>query len=121
MTGTAAYQYPVGPTELTTGSAQQSRLLQYAAATVDEKGTQGRQIAYAVANPGDRTISVKLALVDPSGTVADHAVVTPGPRQQIAEYLWQDPESGMFSGSLVFEVQAGESFVALACWMIRAS
>jgi sugar lactone lactonase YvrE len=114
LTGAAAYRYSVGLTVRTTAGALQSQLMQYAAAAIEEDSSQGRQIAYAIANPGNQAVSVKLALVGQDGTAGDYTFVTISPGQQIAEYLWQDPAGTNFKGSLVFESQAGGSFVAIA-------
>ena len=76
---------------------------------------QDRNIAYAIANPGDQAISLKLALVDQNGTVVNNTSnLTLGPNQQIAEYLSQDLVPANFRGSLVIASQAGGNFIAVA-------
>jgi hypothetical protein len=71
--------------------------------------------AYAIANPGNQSISIKLALVAQDGRVLDDSVtVTLGPGQQIARYLSQDLSRIDFKGSLVLRGQAGARFVAVA-------
>lgn len=55
-----------------------------------------------------------LALVGQDGTVLDDTrIVTLGPGQQIAKYLWQDLVPMKFRGSLVLRGQNGQTFFAI--------
>jgi hypothetical protein len=94
----------------------QSQLLQYATIPVDNSSGQGKQLAYAIANPSSQTIAVKLALVGQDGTVVDDTVtVTLFPGEQIARYLSQDLAArANFKGSLVLRGQSGATFIAVA-------
>ncbi len=111
----ATYEYAVGGTTQTIVGVLQSRALQYATVAVDNNSSQDKQTAFAIANPGNRTISVKLALVGQDGTVVDSSVtLTLGPGQQMARYVWQDLARTDFRGSLVFRGQARATFIAVA-------
>jgi sugar lactone lactonase YvrE len=115
LTGMASYEYLVGSTLQKTSGALQSPLMRYARILVDNDGSQGKQTVLAIANPGDRAISVRLALVEQNGTVVDDTVtVTLGPKQQVAEYLPQKMAQTKFKGSLILQGQGGDSFVAIA-------
>jgi hypothetical protein len=116
LTGVATYEYVSGGIMQYIVGVLQSPLLQFVTIPVDNDNTQAKQMAYAIANPGSQTISIKLALVGQDGTVVDDTVtVTLGPGQQIARYLWQDlPARANFNGSLVLRGQAGASFIAVA-------
>jgi hypothetical protein len=93
----------------------QSQLLEYATIPVDNDSSQGKQIAYAIANPSNQSIDVELALAEQDGTViSDTVTLTLGPKQQIAKYLWQDLARTNFKGSLVLRGRAGASFIAVA-------
>ncbi len=92
-----------------------SQPLQYLTILVDNDVSQGKQVAYAIANPSGQNIILKLALVDQSGTVVDDTATIPlGPGQQVARYLWQDVPRTNFKGSLVLRGQSGATFVAVA-------
>jgi hypothetical protein len=93
----------------------QSQPLQYATIPVDNDTSQSKQMVYAIANPSNQNIAIKLALVGQDGTVVDDTVtVTLLPGQQIARYLWQDLARTNFKGSLVLRGQSGATFIAVA-------
>jgi hypothetical protein len=81
---------------------------------VDNDSSQGTEVAYAIANPGNQSISVELSLVQPDGTINDHIVLNLGPGGQTARYLWQDLPCASFQGSLLIRGQAGANFIAVA-------
>jgi sugar lactone lactonase YvrE len=115
LSAVATYEYAVGPVLMTAVGVPQSQPLQYATIPVDNDSTQSKQTAYAIANPGGQSISVKLALVGQDGTVLDDSItVTLGPGQQIARYFWQDLSRMDFKGSVVLRGQAGAVFIAVA-------
>lgn len=114
LTAIATYEYAVGASTQCMVGVLQSQPLQYATIPVDNDNSLGKQMAYAIANPGSQTSSVKLALVGQDGTVVDDTViVTLGPGQQVARYLWQDEPRLKFRGSLVLRGQNGRTFVAV--------
>jgi sugar lactone lactonase YvrE len=114
LTGTITYQYLVGPRVRTVSGALQSQLVQSAAIAVDNDSSQGTEVAYAIANPSNQSISVELDLVQPDGTINDHIVLNLGPGGQTARYLWQDLPCASFQGSLLIRGQAGANFIAVA-------
>jgi sugar lactone lactonase YvrE len=114
LTGTVTYQYLVDSKLRTVSGALQSQPMQSASIPVDNDSSQDRQVAYAIANPGDISINVELDLVKPDGTIADTIGLTLGPGEQTASYLWQDLPCGNFKGTVVIQGQAGASFIAVA-------
>jgi len=100
-------------------SVAQSQPIQLAAIPVDIDNSSGKQLAYAIANPNSRAISINLALIAQDGTVLDGSVsIKLGPGEQIARNLSQDlafPNLlSEFRGSLVFRSQDGQKFVMFA-------
>jgi hypothetical protein len=113
--GTATYEYVDGSTLQALVDMSQSPLLQSATIAVDNDNSRSKQVAYAIANPGNQTIAIKLILVEQDRTVADNTVTLAlGPKQQIATYLWQDFARTNFKGSLVLQGQSGAVFIAVA-------
>lgn len=111
----ATYEYVVGTTIKSMLGVIPSQPLQYSTILVDNDNSQGKQIAYAIANPSGQNIVVKLALLGQDGAVVDDTVtITLGPGQQIARYVWQDLARRDFKGSLVLRGQNGATFVAVA-------
>jgi trimeric autotransporter adhesin len=114
LAGTATIEYAAGGKQAIV-SFPQAQPLQYAEGPVENDSRQGKQVAYAIANPGTQTITVKLTLMKQDGTVVGDAIpLTLGPGQQIAKYLSQDLAPTDFKGSLILEGQAGASFVGIA-------
>jgi sugar lactone lactonase YvrE len=115
LTVAATYEYFADSTLQTVVDTLQSPPLQSATIAVDNDSSRGRQLAYAIANPGDEAIAVTLTLIGQDGTVAgDPVTLALGPKQQIAHYLWQDILRTDFRGSLALRSQAGGTFVAVA-------
>jgi sugar lactone lactonase YvrE len=115
LSAVATYEYAVGPVLRTAVSVPQSQKLQSATIQVDNDSTQGKETAWAIANPGSEVISLKLALVGQDGSVLDDSItMTLGPGQQIARYVWQELARVDFKGSLVLRGQAGAVFIAVA-------
>jgi len=91
-----------------------SQPIQYATIPVDNDESQGKKVAYAVANPGSQTIFVRVAMVSQNGTVvSDFTNLQLGPGEQMARYLWQDQVPAQFKGSLVLRGQNGQTFIAV--------
>ncbi len=115
LTGVATYEYAPAGSLLSMVGVLQVRPLEHATIPVDNDDSQGKQMAYAIANPGSQTISVKLALMGQDGTVVDDTiVVTLRAGEQIARYLYQDLARTKFKGSLVLRGQGGATFIAVA-------
>jgi hypothetical protein len=88
----------------------------FATIPVDNDDSQQKYTGYAVANPGNASICIRVAVVDEDGIVLDDTVtITLGPGQQIAKFLHQDlPTRLRFRGSMVLRGQGGTSFVVVA-------
>ena len=92
-----------------------SQPLPHATIPVDFSVSEARRVGYALANPGQTTISITLSLVGQRGIVTnDGLVITLGPGQQIARYLDQDLGRTYFKGSVVLRGKDGATFVGLA-------
>ncbi len=114
LAASATYEYWGWSGLRTFVSVPQTQPVQSATVPVDNDANQGRQTAYAVANPGSQSILVKLALVSQNGTVIDDSVVLPlSAGQQISKYLYQDFGRRTFKGSLVIRGHNGATFVAV--------
>ncbi len=116
LTAVATYEFVVGGSVQRMVGVLQSQPLRFATVPVNNDDTQAEQMAYAIANPTDQAVSIKLALVGQDGNVVDDTVtVTLSPGQQVARYLWQDlARSTNFKGSFVLRGQNGATFVAVA-------
>ena len=115
LTGVATYEYAVDSIPQLLVGIRQSERLQYATIPVDNDENLYKQVAYAIANPTPRTISVKLTLVAQDGKVIDDSVrLTLEPGQQVARYLYQELDCRNFKGSLILQAQNGATFFAIA-------
>jgi hypothetical protein len=115
LNAVARFEFAVGGFLMTAVEVPQSQPLQDATVQVDDDSALGKYTAWAVANPGSQSITVKLALVGQDGSVLDDSVsITLGPGQQAARYLSQDFSRVRFKGSLVLRGQDGAMFVAVA-------
>jgi len=111
LAAVATYEYATGGKTVTAVGVLQAEPLQSATIPVDNDDSQGKQVVYAIANPSDQLVSIKLALVGQDGTVvSDTVAITLGPHQQVARYLWQDLAVTRFKGSLVLRGPGGQSF-----------
>jgi hypothetical protein len=114
VSGMATYEFASNANTYSMFSVPQAQLLQFATIPVHNDDTLGKETAYAIANPGSTPASIKLVLVDQSGTIVDDSVVIEiGPGQQIARYLWEDLDCPRFRGSLILFAQEGQPFVLL--------
>jgi len=115
LNGTATFHRMSGGVAQIAGGVLPSPLMRYATIPVDDDLSQGRFTAYAVANPTDRNLLIKLTLVDQDGKVVDESVsFSLGPNQQTARYLYMDMARTQFKGSIVLQAQEGCSFIAMA-------
>ena len=93
----------------------QSQSLENATLAVDNDGSQGRWVAYAIANPVEHSIGIELSLTGQDGiAIGDTVSFTIGPKQQVARYLSQDLGLTEFKGSVAIRTQAGAAFAAVA-------
>ena len=113
--GVATFQFFSGAVLQTAAGVLASQPMQFATIPVDDNYSQSRLTAYAVANPTNQTVVIKLGLVDVNGNLVDDTVsITLSPGQQIARYLYQDLGRPIFQGSMVLRAQGGGTFVAVA-------
>jgi hypothetical protein len=115
LSAVARYEFVTGPVLTTAVEVPQSQPLPDATVQVDDDSALSKYTAWAVANPGSQSITVKLAFIAQDGSVLDDSVtVTLGPGQQAAKYVSQDLSRVSFKGSLVLRGQAGAMFVVVA-------
>jgi hypothetical protein len=115
LTAVATYEYVDGEGLQARVGVLDSQPLQFATVPVDFDVAEGKQLVYALSNPNDQTISVKLALVGQDGTVVDDSIaITLLPGQQVANYLSQETGRSDFKGSMVLRGQNNATFVAVA-------
>jgi hypothetical protein len=114
LSGVATYEYVVGDTLYTMVGVLHSRPLTYATIPVDNDLIQGKQAALAIANPSDQPISVRLGLVAQNGNLVDDFLLPSiGPREQVAQYLYDWMNRRDFKGSLMIRGVNGATFVAV--------
>jgi sugar lactone lactonase YvrE len=114
LSGVATYEQVVDGSTRSIVGVLHTQPFQYVTIPVDNSSGERKLTAYAIANPGSQTISVKLALVAQDGSAVDDTVaVTLAPGQQTARYLSQDLDCANFKGSLVFRGQARATFTVL--------
>jgi sugar lactone lactonase YvrE len=116
LEGVASYQSAFQGTIQNAAGVLSSQLIQFATIQVDDESSQGRSTAYAIANPTDQILAVKVALVDSDGVVVDDTIIlTLNPGQQIARYFNQDfPNRPTFQGVMVLRAQGAGTFIAVA-------
>ncbi len=113
--GVATFHLASGETLQTVAGVLPSQPIQHATISVDDDYSQGRLTGYALANPSNQNLVIKLALVDQDGKVVEDTVTfTLAPKQQVARYLYQDLARQQFKGSMVLRAQGGGSFVVVA-------
>jgi hypothetical protein len=86
---------------------------------VDNDGGSGRYTGYAIANPSDDNLNIRIYVLDEKGTVVttlDPGNLNPlGPRQQVSRFLHQDaPSTLTFRGSMVLTERTGKKFLVVA-------
>ena len=114
LSALATCEFSVGDNTLSMVGLLPVQPVESATIPVDNDWTLGKQVVYAVANPGRESISVRLTLVGQDGMVVDDSkTVAIGPGEQVARYLWRDLGYAIFRGSLVMRGQNGKSFVAV--------
>jgi hypothetical protein len=114
IAGMATFEHAVGLKTDSMVIIPHSTPIQLGVIPVDIDSSSGKQLAYAIANPGAQAISINLVLIAQDGTVVNDSVaVNLGPGGQIARYLLQDLRLDKFKGSLVLRGQNGQTFVAI--------
>jgi len=113
--GVATFLWAPGGTVQSATGVLPSNPVQFATIPVDDDNSQGQATAYAIANPSDQTVVIKLGIVDQNGNlVADNIIISLGPGQHLAKYLNQDFNRAQFKGSIILRAQGGGTFVAVA-------
>ncbi len=117
--GVGTFEFTQGGTLATIAGVLAGTLVNVATVPVDNNEAGKRFTGYAVANPSNANITVKIDVVNPDGTLKK-TLATPqlnplGPHQQVARFLFQDDATLMtFQGSMVLIASTGESFSVVA-------
>jgi hypothetical protein len=121
LNGVARYQTVYEGIAQNAAGVLSSQLTQFATIPVHEDMSQELKTAFALANPTDQILTVKVALVDLNGIVLDDTVsISLNPRQQIARYFdYYFPDRLTFQGSIVLRAQGGGTLIAVALNQIQ--
>ncbi len=115
--GVALYKFELqGELRAATGVLP-SPLIQQATIPVDDDYIQERFTAYALSNPTDQNLDIRLALVDQEGNlVHDYIDISLEPGEQIARYLHQELNNShfQFKGSIILRTEGIGAFTAVA-------
>jgi sugar lactone lactonase YvrE len=115
--GVAMFQLVVEEVLTSAVGVLPSALMQYATIPVDDDYSQRRLTAYALGNPTEQNLVIKIGLVDQEGNLVDDEITIPlAPGQQYARYLHEDLNDPQLrhKGTIVLRAQAGGSFTAVA-------
>ncbi len=117
--GVGTFEFSQGGRLTTVAGVLAGNLVNVATIPVDNDGAQSRFTGYAIANPSNANINVKIDIVNTNGTL--HQTLTLpqlnplGPHQQVARFIHQDVASLLtFQGSMVLIASTGESFSVVA-------
>lgn len=117
--GVGTFEFSQGGRLTTIAGVLAGNLVNVATIPVDNDGAQSRFTGYAIANPSNANINVKIDIVNTNGTL--HQTLTLpqlnplGPHQQVARFIHQDVASLLtFQGSMVLIASTGESFSVVA-------
>jgi len=117
--GVGTFEFSQGGKLTTIAGVLAGNLVNVATIPVDNDGAQSRFTGYAIANPSNANINVKIDIVNTNGTL--HQTLTLpqlnplGPHQQVARFIHQDVASLLtFQGSMVLIASTGESFSVVA-------
>ncbi len=113
LNGVATFHLMSGGITQAAAGILPSQPIRFATIPIDDDAGQGRLTAYAVANPTNQNLVIKLAVIDTDGKMVDDSVTfTLAPNQQTSRYLSTDVARLQFKGSIVLRAQGGGSFVA---------
>ena len=121
--GVATFQYaPNGPL-LTIAGVLSSTLVSSATIPVDDDVSSGRVTGYAVANPGNNPIKIKVVEVSGDGaSVTNLNPINLPPGQQLAQFFYQDPlAKSQLQGSAVLVGESGAAFAVVALVMAQGA
>jgi hypothetical protein len=117
--GVATYQFVNGNALTTVVGVLSASATNSATVPIDDDLTLGAEshgTAYAVANPGNENINIRLFLMNPDGSISkviDPPALNPlGPGRHVASFIWQDLNEAnlQFNGSVVLSAQEGQRF-----------
>jgi hypothetical protein len=115
VVGVETFSLFAGPDLLMTASGDSCQLMHSATIPIDEDVSQSRLTAYALANPTDKDVSVKLSVLDQHGSViSDKTQIVLKPGEHISRYALSELSSSPFQGSLVLQAQKYGQFIVLA-------
>lgn len=119
LSGVATYKFTDGGGTVTAlAGVLPSQPMQFATIPVNDNVDQTPVTAYAIANPTDQNLTVKICYVDADGSVVDDTVTFQlAPGEHIARYFYQDFDHlGLtgFNGSMVLRAQGNGRFIAVA-------
>jgi hypothetical protein len=117
--GVGTFQFTAGGKLTTVAGVLAGNPVNVATVPVDNDGAANRFTGYAIANPSNANINVKIVVVNVNGVpmqTLNLPQLNPlGPRQQVARFLHQDVQSLLtFQGSMVLIAQPGEEFSVVA-------
>jgi hypothetical protein len=117
--GVATFQQTESGVLKTIAGVLSTQPLESATIPVDNSDTENRYTGFAVANPSNRNISIRLVTLDEKGTIVDSLYpeeLNPlGPQSQVAKFLHQYLSSRVnFRGSMVLIGEEGKKFVVTA-------
>ncbi len=117
--GVGTFEVSQGGTLTTIAGVLAENLVSVATIPVDNDGAHNRFTGYAIANPSNANINIKIDIVNASGALVQTLNIPQlnplGPHQQVARFLHQDVASLLtFQGSMVLIPSAGESFSVVA-------
>jgi len=117
--GVGTFKVTQGGKLTTVAGVLSGSLLNVATIPVDNNEAQNRFTGYAIANPSNSAINVKIVVVNVNGVpvqTLNLPQLNPlGPQQQIARFLFQDASSLLtFQGSMVVIGQGGAQFSIVA-------
>lgn len=117
--GVGTFEFSQGGKLTTIAGVLAGNLVNVATIPVDNDGAQSRFTGYAIANPSNANVNIKIDIVNANGTL--HQTLTLpqlnplGPHQQVARFIHQDVASLLtFQGSMVLIASTGESFSVVA-------
>ena len=114
--GVGTFQYfGSGGSLITTAGVLSADAINVATIPVDNDDSKSRQVGYALANVGTGPLTVKVVVVDNSGTMQKTFNITLNPGAQLAKFLFQDDATfSTFKGSMVLMGQGTGSFAVVA-------
>jgi hypothetical protein len=119
ISGVGTFQYVESSTLKAIAGVLGSQLVEYATIPVDNNGDEERYTGFAIANPTDEDVYIRINLLDESGKVVDSITPTElnplGPRKQVARFLHQYLSARLqFRGSMVLVPAQSAKMVVVA-------